>query len=66
MMALAWERYEGQLEWFTTPTQEEIKVAKSMLNKYRRLRGIVDEYKKNPPESERQFNAQKKAELFTR
>jgi len=65
-MALAWERYTEQLEWLTTPTQEEIDVAKSMLNKYRRLRGKVDDFKKNPPETDKQLIAQKKAELFTR
>jgi hypothetical protein len=43
MMALALERYEGQVELFPVATAEEIRAAKSLLKRYRRMQSVVDD-----------------------
>jgi len=46
-MALALERYEGQVELFPIATVEEIRAAKSLLSRYRRMQSVVDDIERN-------------------
>jgi hypothetical protein len=66
MMALAWERYEGQVELFPLATPEEIKVAKSLLSRYRRMAAAVEEFERHgvndlAPKALARYNAYKLA-----
>ncbi|MWC26648.1 hypothetical protein [Paenibacillus sp. MMS18-CY102] len=44
-MAVEW--YEGQMELFPLATPDEIKAAKSILSRYRRMQAVVDDIDRN-------------------
>ncbi|QKS42938.1 hypothetical protein HUB94_00100 (plasmid) [Paenibacillus cellulosilyticus] len=64
MMALAWDRYEGQVELFPVATVEEIRAAKSLLSRYRRMQSVVEDIERNgldgiAPKALARYNAYK-------
>ncbi|PWW06318.1 hypothetical protein DFQ01_103220 [Paenibacillus cellulosilyticus] len=63
-MALAWDRYEGQVELFPVATVEEIRAAKSLLSRYRRMQSVVEDIERNgldgiAPKALARYNAYK-------
>ncbi|UVI28184.1 hypothetical protein [Paenibacillus spongiae] len=63
MLAMA---LDEQLELFPKATRQDIEKAKAMLSRYRRMKMILDDFERNPPETVKQIEAQESTTRYTR